>query len=152
MGVISHLSSCGKLANWRCRLHWRLWASDTESFPYAIEGTAGNGCSVLGSNSWMVPSIWDVAGAEIGPSKMMLDRFVWVYGWWSSVTIDGTNSSESTEASRRCRRVWAGLLISVDWIYHMFQWGCLAKQISGRTFPLEKTLLADFTEVPINTW
>jgi hypothetical protein len=74
-----------------------------------------------------------------------------LYGWLS-VTIDGTNSSETTKASRRCRKVWAGLLISVDWISHIFQWECLAKQFSGRNFPLEKKTLVDFTEVPINTW
>jgi hypothetical protein len=31
--------------------------------------------------------------------------------------------------------VWVGVLTSVDWICHMFQWGCLAQQISGRYLP-----------------
>jgi hypothetical protein len=80
----------------RCRLHVRFWAADAESFPNAIGRTAGKGFSVLGANSRMVPSVGAVAGADIGPSKMMLDQFVWLYGW-SSVTIVGTNSSETTE-------------------------------------------------------
>jgi hypothetical protein len=77
------------------RLHVRFCATDAESFPNAIGGAAGKGFSVLGANSPMVPSIGAVAGAEIGPSNMMLDQFVWVYGW-SSVTIVGTNSSVAT--------------------------------------------------------
>jgi hypothetical protein len=68
---------------------------------------------------------------------------------WEKVVL--VSGMEFVKEWRRCGGVEVGILISVDWIAHMFQWECLAKQISGQNLPCNVEWGEDTSEGQINS-